>query len=137
MAFKAGQSGNRAGRPRGLKDRRTLFRDMVDPFCSQLVQKAVDMALTGNEPMLRLLLDRILPAKPKEEPINIRLQHDSQLEKTKAVFLALSKGKVSPSEATELLKAVVMECKIYEAEDTKLRLEKLEQTVSLERNSFA
>lgn len=129
MAFKPGQSGNRAGRPRGLKDRRTLFRDMVEPSCPQLVQKAVDMALDGNEPMLRLLLERILPAKPKEEPINISLQHGSQLEKTKAIFLALSKGKALPSEATELLRAVVMECKVYETTEFEQRLKKLEETI--------
>jgi len=129
MTFKPGQSGNRTGRPRGLKDRRTLFRDMVDPFCSQLVQKAVAMALAGNEPMLRLLLDRILPAKPKEEPIDINLQSDSQLEKTKAIFLALSKSKISPCDAAALIKSVALESRIYETEKLKNDVARLEAIV--------
>ncbi len=34
------------------------------------MKKALELALDGNEIMLRIFLDRILPAKPKDEPIN-------------------------------------------------------------------
>jgi len=65
--FKPGQSGNPSGRPRGLSDRRTLFRQMIDPYQGKLVNVAVEMALNGNEQMLRLLLNRLLPAKPRDD----------------------------------------------------------------------
>lgn len=52
LAFKTGQSGNPSGRPKGTKDKRSAFRSMVEPSCTQLIQKAIDMALGGNEAML-------------------------------------------------------------------------------------
>jgi hypothetical protein len=104
---------------------------MVEPSCSQLVQKAVDMALTGNEPMLRLLLDRILPARPKEEPININLESTNLVDKTRTIFKALSDGQISPSETTTLVHAISIEAKIYETEELKQRLVRLEQTTGL------
>jgi len=69
MQFKKGQSGNPAGRPKGALDRRSLFRQLIEPYKDELVSKAVEMALAGNEQMLRLILERALPAKPKSEPI--------------------------------------------------------------------
>jgi uncharacterized protein DUF5681 len=127
MAFKSGRSGNPSGRPKGIKDRRTLFRDMVEPSCPQLVQKAVDMALEGNEQMLKLLLDRMLPAKPKDEPIDIDLVTDSSLAKAKQIFAALSHKKITASEAATLLSAVVDETKIIATEDLTQRVQELEQ----------
>ncbi|GAH02412.1 unnamed protein product, partial [marine sediment metagenome] len=64
MPFVKGKSGNAAGRPKGLKDRRARFREMVEPLAPELLNKAVTMALDGNEQMLRLILDRLLPARP-------------------------------------------------------------------------
>jgi hypothetical protein len=129
MAFKPGQSGNRSGRPKGLKDRRNLFRDMVAPSCPQLVHKAIEMALEGNEQMIKLLLDRILPAKPKDDPIDINLESDSLVTKTKSIFKALSDGKISPSATATLIQSVAIEAKIYETEKLKYDLAKLEKIV--------
>lgn len=126
MVFKAGQSGNPIGRPKGTKDRRSLFRDMVEPSCLQLVKKAIDMALEGNEQMLRLLLDRMLPAKPKDDPIDINLAGENSLGKAQKIFIALSKKKITASEATDLLCAVVAETKIQAIADFERRLEILE-----------
>jgi hypothetical protein len=129
MGFKSGQSGNPKGRPTGTKDRRTLFRDMVEPSCPQLVQKAVDMALEGNEQMLKLLLDRLLPAKPKDNPIDIDLTNDSPLAKAKKIFAALSNKEVTAHEASTLLSAIVDETKIIETEDLTKRVEEIEHVM--------
>ena len=69
MPFKKGESGNPNGRPQGIKDRRTLFAEILDDHKIDLISKAVELALSGNEQMLRLLLDRLLPAKPKDNAI--------------------------------------------------------------------
>ena len=36
MTFEKGESGNLSGRPRGVKDRRTAFREMIEPRKNEL-----------------------------------------------------------------------------------------------------
>jgi len=38
------------------------------PHKTALLDKAIELALNGNESMLRLFLERMLPAKPHDEP---------------------------------------------------------------------
>ena len=59
--FKKGESGNLQGRPKGIKDRRTEFRELLEPYAPALVNKAVAMALKGDSTALRLCLDRLIP----------------------------------------------------------------------------
>ena len=62
MSFKKGQSGNPSGRPKGVKDKRTELRELLEPHAEALVKKAVDLALMGDTSALRLCLERIIPA---------------------------------------------------------------------------
>jgi hypothetical protein len=123
--FKPGQSGNPSGRPRGVKDRRAFFRDMVQSNQAQLVQTAVDLALSGNEQMLKLLLDRLLPPRPREEPVSISLIGDNLVEKARSVMQALSDGKITVSEAEVLMRTICLEAKIYENEEIKKQVDEL------------
>jgi hypothetical protein len=68
MTFKAGIAANPAGRPKGTGFRHLLFQDNVMPHQKALFAKAIEMALEGNEVMLKMFLDRLLLAKPKEMP---------------------------------------------------------------------
>lgn len=61
MTFKAGQSGNPKGRPKGSKDKRTELRELLEPHAPELIQKAVDMALGGDVSALKMCLDRLIP----------------------------------------------------------------------------
>src|SRR5690349_12685210 len=76
MTFKPGESGNSLGRPRGTGHRQQLFNDLVMPHKSALLNKAIELALNGNEAMLRLFLERMLPAKPHAEPLTLELPDD-------------------------------------------------------------
>ena len=62
MAFEKGQSGNPAGRPPGLPDKRTRLRTLLDPHKESLVDKAVELALGGDTAALRLCIERLIPA---------------------------------------------------------------------------
>jgi hypothetical protein len=67
--FQKGQSGNPAGRPNGSRNATTIaLETLLDGQATALTQKAIDVALTGDIPALRLCLDRILPPR-KDSPV--------------------------------------------------------------------
>src|SRR4051794_33664484 len=62
--FQKGQSGNPDGRPNGSRNATTIaLETLLHGQASALTQKAIDVALTGDIPALRLCLDRILPPR--------------------------------------------------------------------------
>lgn len=86
MPFQSGESGNVSGRPRGTGHRQQAFNELVEPHREALFDKAIKLALAGNEIMLRLFLERMLPAKPHSEPINLELPDDIN---KKAILLTM------------------------------------------------
>lgn len=72
--FPAGTSGNPAGRVKGLRNKITLERLLLEDMLRQtlvdkspaLLNKAIKMALAGNEKIMRALLDKVL-ATPKHD----------------------------------------------------------------------
>ena len=74
--FEKGTSGNPSGRPRGSRNATTLALEvLLDGQAQALTQKAIDLALTGDIPALRLCLDRILPPR-KDRPVSFTLPTD-------------------------------------------------------------
>ena len=61
VPFVKGQSGNPAGRRKGSKDRRTLLFEELVPHGGALVSKAVSLALEGDQQMLALCLNKLIP----------------------------------------------------------------------------
>lgn len=74
--FKTGEVNNPLGRPKGTGFRQQIFNDLVLPHKSSLFDVAIKKALEGNEAMLRLFLDRMLPPKPTEESLTLTLPAD-------------------------------------------------------------
>jgi hypothetical protein len=74
-----------------------------------LTQKAIDIALTGDIPALRLYLDRILPPR-KDSPVAFDLPEMKTLNDAVPAMGALVKavgdGDLTPTEAAELTKMV-------------------------------
>ena len=63
-AFKPGESGNPAGRPRGSRNKTTLaIEALLDGEAEALTRKAIERALAGDPQALRLCLDRIAPPR--------------------------------------------------------------------------
>lgn len=66
--FEKGQSGNPAGRPKGIADKRTELKSLLEPHAPALVQKVVEKALNGDMQALKICIDRLIPpAKVQNE----------------------------------------------------------------------
>lgn len=73
--FVQGKSGNPEGRPKGSKNRVTVIRqaieerlvDQLDEVASQVLAIALQKALEGDRDMIKLVLNKVLPAVRAEE----------------------------------------------------------------------
>ena len=76
--FKKGQSGNLAGRPKGSRNYRTLFREAYvaiakdlrlgtdpDVLLVEILKRGIKEALRGNYPFYKDIMDRLY-GKPKQ-----------------------------------------------------------------------
>jgi hypothetical protein len=100
--FQKGQSGNPEGRPNGSRNAATLaLETLLDGQAQALTQKAIDVALTGDIPALRLCLDRILPPR-KDSPVAFDLPEMRTLNDAVpamgALVKAVGQGDLTPAD---------------------------------------
>ena len=127
MVFKAGASGNPSGRKPGIPDRRARLRDALEGSADELLQKAVAMAIDGDQAMLSLLINRVLPAvRPETAPVRVDLPNGSLAERAEAVVTAVASGALSASTASELLAGLGVVGRLTELDEITRRLEALE-----------
>jgi hypothetical protein len=131
--WKKGQSGNPNGRAAGSRNRATLaLETLLDGQATALTQKAIDVALTGDIPALRLCLDRILPPR-KDSPVAFDLPEMKTLNDAVpamgALVKAVGQGDLTPAEAAELTKMVQAFAKIIETAELEERVRKLEEAI--------
>lgn len=132
MAFQKGQSGNRAGRPVGIPDKRTQFRDHLSKKAPEIIQAVITAALAGDMGAARICLDRICPslkAVSLAEPINIDFS-GSPSQQSQNVLDAVSEGRISVDEAVQLLAGIASHMKVLEITLLSARLDALEQNIS-------
>jgi hypothetical protein len=135
MTFKTGTSGNPDGRPKGSGCRQKLFNEFITPRKEALVNKAIELALAGNDQMLRLLLERLLPPKPDREPIeSIGILKGSLTKKGNKILSLMSNGEISLSEGNALMQAVSSQIKLLETDDIIKRIEQLEKSYAQKKS---
>lgn len=125
MVWKRGQSGNPAGRPKGVRDKRTELRRMIDPHARDLIEKLVSLGLKGNPAALRILAERLLP-KPRDEFVRIPDLPADPGEQAEAILREVTEGRITPGEGNELLRILSAKCQIAEFATLSDRLSKLE-----------
>jgi hypothetical protein len=128
--FKPGQSGNPIGRPAGSRNRVTLaLEELMAGEVEGLTRKAIELAMAGDGPALRLCMERVYPPR-KDRPVFFalpRLEKPSDAVKaTAAIVDAVAAGDLTPSEASELSKVVDGFTRAVEAHEFEERLTKLE-----------
>ncbi len=128
--FAKGQSGNPAGRPRGSRNATTLaLETLLDGQAHALTQKAIELALAGDMPALRLCLDRILPPR-RDRPVSFDLPPINNAQDAaatvSAVLAAVAAGEITPADAGEISKLIEVYVKAFETAELAERVERLE-----------
>jgi hypothetical protein len=125
------EKGN-GGRKSGSKNRTTLVADaLLKGEEVELVRKAIELAKAGDVPMLKFLLERILP---KERSVRVELPDlvgsPDALEAMAVLIEAASTGQISPSEAAALAGPITAFARIIDVAEHEERLEKLEKKLA-------
>jgi hypothetical protein len=129
--FEPGKSGNPAGKPRGARHAITILAEkLMNDEAEDVVKAVIQAAKNGDVPAARLVLERISPAR-KDRPINFDMPAIfavADLPKaTHAIMGAVSKGEITPSEASELGKLVDAHVRAIEVTDLQERIARLEE----------
>jgi hypothetical protein len=104
MPFQRGQSGNKAGRPRGRPDKRSKHRALFEAAAPEIIQKAIDLAKGGDVDCIRLCLDRVAPKLRDEVPRRrLALEGETLEGLGRSVVAAISNGELAPDEGAALL----------------------------------
>lgn len=132
MKFKKGQSGNPAGKPRGAKDKRTEFRELLKPHEPAVVQKLISLAKDGDTAAMRLVLERISPQmRATDNPIRIELAGTTLTEKAQEVVRSIAEGQITPEQGGKLLDALSACARIQELDEMARRIAALEAEVQV------
>ncbi|SDO69987.1 hypothetical protein SAMN05216360_1406 [Methylobacterium phyllostachyos] len=130
--FGAGQSGNPSGRPKGSRNRTTqAVEAILDGEAETLTRKAVEMALGGDGPAMRLCLDRLCPPR-KDRAVTFdlpRIETTADLTRaTRALLQGVADGEITPAEASEMSKLVTAHIEAVKVVDLAARVVALEET---------
>lgn len=127
VKFAHGVSGNLAGRPRGIPDRRSQLRDLITSHAPDVIQKVVDVALAGDMTACKLLLDKIVPnIRYSDVPLRLRTDEGSLGEQGSAAVEAMLAGEITPAQAEVATRALLNLAQIRTASDIAERIERLE-----------
>lgn len=130
--FTKGHSGNPAGRPPGVADKRTALRGLLEPHAATLVAKAVELAKNGDVGALRLCLERLVP-QAREEPVRFKLPPIQKLEDCAkaqgAIVAAVAAGELLPSQGRDLAALVDGQRAAYETGELADRLAAIERAL--------
>lgn len=134
--FLKGQVANPKGRPSGLPDRRTRYRELIEARMPELVQKCVDLALAGDVQAMRLCLERVLPAmRPGDDVVSVSVPLPDSGgigAQARSIVTAVLCGEVSPSSAQSLMNVLIGQARIMEVEAFETRLAALEGVLNKE-----
>jgi len=126
MQFTKGASGNPAGRPKGIKDKRHRFSEAIESMIPQVLDSVFQKAIAGDMTAARMLLDRTLPNKRPEQE-RVEISHTGNFPSdAQNVLRSVLDGEVSPDVGASLLSAMTSVLKAIEVEELTKRIEALE-----------
>jgi len=97
-----------------------------------LLEKAIEMALSGHDKMLQFLLGRTLPPRIADNLLNMKRKLQGTLDqKADQVMQAMSDKEITPSEVEKVMGALQKQAMIHEATDVEKRIQALEETYKI------
>jgi len=135
MAFKKGQSGNPAGKPKGTLSKRTLLAKQLETHMPKLIAKVVELAKQGDTQALKICIDRGLPAKKViDELVDLGKPLDgTAAEQGRVVIKAVGEGRITPDQAATLMTSIQAQARVVEIDELERRLNALEEASGLSR----
>ena len=118
------------GKPKGARHRVTrAVEELLEGQHEALTQKAIELALAGDGPALRLCLDRIAPPR-KDAPISITLPPvrsiEDAVDASATLLAAVAAGDVTPDEAGRVMALLTGHRQIIETGELERRIAALE-----------
>jgi len=128
MKYSKGCSGNPAGRPVGIPDRRTKLRNLIEPDAPAVIAAVISQALAGDVQAARLVLEKVCPplkADQEPRPLNVDLS-GSPVDQGNAVLQAVAQGRISVEDGTAIMRGIADNMRVKEIIELEQRLEVLE-----------
>ena len=118
------------GRPSGSRNKASLAVDkLLDGDAENITRKAIELALEGDGPALRLCLERVAPPR-KGRPVTFPLPPiataDDLVSAVGAVIGAMAEGTLTPDEAATVASVLELKRRAIETADHEKRIEALE-----------
>ena len=131
MQFEKGQSGNPAGRPPGLRNRRTIMAEqLLDGHAETILNKILELAAEGDPAAQRLCMERIAP-RLKDRPIAFELPPLETAADAIAAMAEITRGvavgTLTAGEAAELGKFVQCFATMLSDRELEARIRQLEE----------
>lgn len=126
--FQPGQSGNPAGRPRGIPNPQARLRKAIEQHVPAILERLVAAALDGDVAAASLLLSRALaPLRPEALAQAIPEAGETLEQRAEAVAAATLSGEVSTGAAADLMAILQSQARIKELVELEARIAALEQ----------
>jgi hypothetical protein len=135
--WKKGKSGNPKGRPKGIIDSRTKYRQLIEADAPAIVARCIADAKAGCKVSMKVCLDKILPnAKSERIARGVLAQivpDDIQnlQEVSASVVHAMSKDEITPELGRHAMAVIESHASMLERTELIQRLERIEKALLL------
>jgi Family of unknown function (DUF5681) len=134
MPFQKGQSGNPAGRPRGIVSRATaLAQNLLSERVEGIARKVIELAEEGDMAAIRVCMERLVPPI-KHQPVAVELppieKPADSVEAMASIAAAVAAGDLTAAEAAELAKVVDVYVRALDSKGFDERLSALEKEIN-------
>jgi F0F1-type ATP synthase gamma subunit len=133
-AVSKGQSGNPAGRPRGIVNRATaLAQNLLSEHAEWIARKVIELAEAGDMTAIRVCMERLVPPI-KHQPVAVELppieKPADSVEAMASIAAAVAAGDLTAAEAAELAKVVDVYVRALDSKGFNERLSALEKEIN-------